>query len=73
MTTGTAAADVTVASPPRAQKKGAKGSAGHSSGLIHSPRKGETAFSQLVNAQAEKKAHPGASKLDPVEALKART
>ncbi|MGA2479445.1 MAG: flagellar hook-length control protein FliK, partial [Spirochaetia bacterium] len=57
-------------SPPRTQKKGAKGSAGHSSGLIHSLRKGETAFSQLVKAQAEKKAHPGASKLDPVEALK---
>jgi flagellar hook-length control protein FliK len=71
LTTGTAAADVTLASPPRAQKKGAKGSAGHSPGLIHSPRKGETAFSQLVKAQAEKKAHPGASKLDPVEALKA--
>jgi flagellar hook-length control protein FliK len=70
LTTGKAAADVTVASPPKAQKKGAKGSAGHSSGLIHSPRKGEKAFSLLVSAQAGKKAHPGASQLDPVEALK---
>jgi flagellar hook-length control protein FliK len=75
LTTGKAAADVAVASPPRTPKKGAKGSAGHSSGLIHSPRKGETAFSRLVSAQAGKKillgvSQPAVAQLDPVQALK---
>ena len=70
MITGNAAAEVTVSPSPKASKNGAKGGEGHSAGLIHSPRKGEKTFSQLVSAQELKKGHPGASQLDAVAALK---
>jgi flagellar hook-length control protein FliK len=69
--TGNAAAEVTASSHTKASKKGAKGSAEHSAGLIHAPRKGEKTFSQLMSAEAGKNGHlGGASQLDPVEALK---